>query len=273
MFEDLKGYLTMATGITEVTAARALDIARALMAQAGEAAPPPPAGVQDLAEDLIATGRDNREAVAAMVRSEVDRAVHRMGFVREDELATVRRHMERLELDLAQAQADLAQAQADLKQARADAAAASILAAAESTSSGDPAVETVVASARRIADLTGALDSVPGFSGSPWSRVVRDLASTAAGIVAGSAGGAGHDPEPEPAPTSTPASKPAAKKAPAQKAPAQKAPAKKAPVKKAPAKKTAATKAPAKKAAAKKAPATKAAAGPASATADDSGTA
>jgi hypothetical protein len=38
--------------------------------------------------------------LVSMIRSEVDRAVGRMGFVREDELAALRRHVQRLEQQL-----------------------------------------------------------------------------------------------------------------------------------------------------------------------------
>ncbi|NQW72267.1 MAG: hypothetical protein HQ453_06020 [Actinobacteria bacterium] len=53
--------------------------------------------VQELADDLVATSKNNRELLVSMIRSEVDRAVGRMGFVREDELAALRRHVQRLE--------------------------------------------------------------------------------------------------------------------------------------------------------------------------------
>ena len=53
--------------------------------------------VQELADDLVSTSKTNRELLVSMIRSEVDKAVGRMGFVREDELAALRRHVLRLE--------------------------------------------------------------------------------------------------------------------------------------------------------------------------------
>jgi len=53
--------------------------------------------VQSMADDLLSTGKDNREMLLGLVRSEVDRTVARMGFVREDELAALRRQVQRLE--------------------------------------------------------------------------------------------------------------------------------------------------------------------------------
>jgi polyhydroxyalkanoate synthesis regulator phasin len=58
--------------------------------------------VQELADDLLSTSRNNREMLLGLVTSEVDRAVSRMGFVREDELAAVRRHVQRLEREIAE---------------------------------------------------------------------------------------------------------------------------------------------------------------------------
>ena len=40
--------------------------------------------------------RTNRDLLTGLVRTEVDRAVGRMGFVREEELAAVRKHVQRL---------------------------------------------------------------------------------------------------------------------------------------------------------------------------------
>jgi hypothetical protein len=46
--------------------------------------------------------------LTGMIRAEVDRAVGRMGFVREDELAALRRHVQRLEKQLADLQETVA---------------------------------------------------------------------------------------------------------------------------------------------------------------------
>ena len=63
--------------------------------------------VQELADDLVATSRNNREMLVGMIRAEVDRNVGRMGFVREDELAALRRHVQRLEKQIADVQEEL----------------------------------------------------------------------------------------------------------------------------------------------------------------------
>lgn len=113
MLDDLRTYLQMATGMTEATTAKARDTVSGLlatgMALTTKAVPAPEmmGQVQELADDLVSTSRNNREVLTAMIRSEVDKAVGRMGFVREDELAAVRRHVQKLELQVQELQRDL----------------------------------------------------------------------------------------------------------------------------------------------------------------------
>lgn len=100
MLDDLRGYLQLATGLTEVTANRAKEAAMSLVGQGfslSTKAPDVVGQVQELADDLVSTSKTNRELLVSMIRSEVDKAVGRMGFVREDELAALRRHVQRLE--------------------------------------------------------------------------------------------------------------------------------------------------------------------------------
>ena len=103
MFDDVRGYLQLATGLTEVTANKAKEVAMSLVGRGftlSTKAPDVVGQVQELADDLVATSKNNRELLVSMIRSEVDRAVGRMGFVREDELAALRRHVQRLEQQL-----------------------------------------------------------------------------------------------------------------------------------------------------------------------------
>ena len=100
MLEGLRGYLQLASGVTEVTASKARDAAVSLVNQGLQwtgKTPDVMGSVQDIADDLVATSKQNREVLVGMIRSEVDRAVGRMGFVREDELAALRARVERLE--------------------------------------------------------------------------------------------------------------------------------------------------------------------------------
>lgn len=122
MLEALRGYVQLATGLTEVTVAKAREAAAALLNQGldlGQVAQVPGADkaagaataaatqVQGLADDLLETSKQNRELLVGLVRTEVDRTAGRMGFVREEELAAVRRHVSRLEGQLAEIRAEM----------------------------------------------------------------------------------------------------------------------------------------------------------------------
>jgi polyhydroxyalkanoate synthesis regulator phasin len=94
--DAIKGYLALATGLTEVTRQRATSAAKALVAQ-GEAT----AGqVTALADDLVAQSRSNREAVVALVKYEVDKALDRVGLAPKDEVEALQRRIATLESQL-----------------------------------------------------------------------------------------------------------------------------------------------------------------------------
>lgn len=105
--DAVKGYLGMASGLTELTRQRALDLAKQLVAQ-GEAT----AGqTRALAEELLSTGRSNRAAVVQLVRYEVDRAVGRLGLAGRDEVDALSARVRALEArlrELAEERADAA---------------------------------------------------------------------------------------------------------------------------------------------------------------------
>lgn len=93
MKDAIKGYLQLANGLSEVTRQRATAAAKALVAQ-GEAT----AGqVQSLADDLVAQSKQNREAVASLVRFEVDKALKRVGLVAQDEVDALKARIKTLE--------------------------------------------------------------------------------------------------------------------------------------------------------------------------------
>jgi hypothetical protein len=110
MLDALRGYVQLATGLTEVTVTKAREAASALLSQgvpqvadpdtAVDAAKVAATQVQGLADGLLEASAQNREMLVGLVRTEVDRAAGRLGFVREEELAAVRRHVSRLESQL-----------------------------------------------------------------------------------------------------------------------------------------------------------------------------
>ena len=87
MNDAVKGYLALASGLTEVTKQRAVSAAKALVAQGGAAA----GQVTALADDLVAQSKSNREAVAALVRFEVDKALGRVGLASAEEVTELQR--------------------------------------------------------------------------------------------------------------------------------------------------------------------------------------
>jgi polyhydroxyalkanoate synthesis regulator phasin len=99
--EAVRGYLALATGMTEVTAGRARAAAKALVEQ-GEAT----AGqVSALAEDLISTSRRNRESLALLVRHEVEQAVKRLGLAPAGDVEELTRRVRELERTVRQLKA------------------------------------------------------------------------------------------------------------------------------------------------------------------------
>ncbi len=89
----LNAYLALASGVSDITRQKALAAAKALVNQ-GEATAEQVTG---LAEDLVAQTRQNREAVTALVRSEVDRALARVGLGSADEVAALSQRVRELE--------------------------------------------------------------------------------------------------------------------------------------------------------------------------------
>lgn len=108
-FDALRGYVQLANGLTDVTRQRALQAARQMLEQGGDVvdlamSTAASAGVarqaQALAEDLLATSRTNRDLMIGLVRTEVERAVARLGLVGADELAAMTRVVDRLQSQL-----------------------------------------------------------------------------------------------------------------------------------------------------------------------------
>lgn len=103
MLDSLKTYIQLASGLTEATAAKAKEAVTGLIGQGlGMSAKTPDVvgSVQEMADDLMATSKSNRDLLLSLIRTEVDKAVGRVGFVREDELAALRKHVQRLDEEL-----------------------------------------------------------------------------------------------------------------------------------------------------------------------------
>jgi len=108
VLDALRGYVQLASGLTEVSRARAVTEAKALLAQRGALeqlftdqakglADDVGRQVQTLADDLLATSKANREVLLALVRAESERAAGSLGFATAEELAALRRRVERID--------------------------------------------------------------------------------------------------------------------------------------------------------------------------------
>jgi polyhydroxyalkanoate synthesis regulator phasin len=119
--ETLRGYLALAGGLTEVTRAKALAQAKALLNE--DTLTPVVAGgvraqaqVQALADDIVAAGRANRELLKGLVRAEVERAVGGLGIAGRDELDALRASVDRMERRIAVLESSAAAASAAARQ-------------------------------------------------------------------------------------------------------------------------------------------------------------
>jgi hypothetical protein len=114
VMDALRGYVQLANGLTEVTKQRAQQAAKALLQQTGADALT--AGVttkvSDLAEEIVATSKSNRQLLQAIVANEVEGAVARLGFVRVEEVSALSRRVATLERELVAARSAAAEATA-----------------------------------------------------------------------------------------------------------------------------------------------------------------
>ena len=112
VLDALRGYVQLASGLTEVNRQRAVAEAKALLANAGGVeqllsdqakgvAGDVRTQVQTLADDLLATSKANRQVFLALVRAEAERAVGSLGLATAEEISALRRKVERLDQKLA----------------------------------------------------------------------------------------------------------------------------------------------------------------------------
>ena len=104
VFESVRGYVQLASGLSELTRARATEAAHGLLSLQGsgiETGSKLAVQVSALAEELLAAATANRRNLTALVRSEVDAAVNRIGLVPAEQL-------QESQAELAAARAELA---------------------------------------------------------------------------------------------------------------------------------------------------------------------
>jgi hypothetical protein len=266
--DGLRGYLLLASGLADMSRAKATEAASALLSLSsgltgGRSSSNVQLQVQDLAEELLAAAAANRRSLIALVRSEVERAVARSP-IPPDELDRARAAVAKLSADVEALQAQI------LTNPAVGEVAAKLGLAGHAVSR--PADDGVVVDAAFTSPVDEPVPAAPRRR--PPRKQIADRASTRPVATDAGDNGAERPTESaastEPAVTTTtaaPAKKAATKKAaPAKKAATKKAaattaaPTATAPAKKAATKKTATKKAATKKAATKKAATTKSAA-------------
>lgn len=203
MLDAIKGYVELATGLTEVTVKRAQEAAQSLVNQgmsilSTDAVPDVPGkdqavdaaktaanSVQELADELLETSKQNRDLLTGLIRTEVDRSAGRMGFVREEELAAVRRHIARLENQIADMRMTVAPntqttTSAEFDSAAATAAEAKVEVLVADGSVDDSKVEDVVAA---TSDLADAVATHVDDAGSSMSEAVSSAVEQTENVV------------------------------------------------------------------------------------------
>jgi hypothetical protein len=103
-FESVRGYTELASGLSDVTRARAMEAAQGLLAM-------PAAGVAtgskvalqatSLVDEVLAAAVANRSSLTDLVRSEVDVAITRLGLVPVHKLEEAQAEAERLRAEVA----------------------------------------------------------------------------------------------------------------------------------------------------------------------------
>jgi polyhydroxyalkanoate synthesis regulator phasin len=86
-------YLDLASGLTQVTRNRAEQVIRALVKQGEIAAE----RTEKAVDELLRRSELNRKALAAVVRSETERAVARLGLARQADVNRLERKVEQVE--------------------------------------------------------------------------------------------------------------------------------------------------------------------------------
>lgn len=125
VMDALRGYVQLANGLTEVTRQRAQKAAKQLLQQTGAEGLTTglTTKVSDLTDEIVATSKSNRALLQAIISNEVEGAVARLGFVRAEEVAALRRRIDKLEAASSAAPAAAAPAAAPKKAASAKKAA------------------------------------------------------------------------------------------------------------------------------------------------------
>lgn len=102
----VRPYVQLASGLLGMSAAKAAELAQGLWTQGSDAVDEGVQAATDAGEQAAALLSPDQ--IRALVRDEVDRAARRLGFARDDEVASVRREVGRLQLQVTELSDQLA---------------------------------------------------------------------------------------------------------------------------------------------------------------------
>jgi BMFP domain-containing protein YqiC len=148
-FESFRGYVQLASGLGELTRARAMEAAQGLMSMPGVSVATGKFAVQvgALAEELLAAATTNREHLTSLVRGEVEAAVTRLGLVPAEKLEEAQAEAARLRAEVAALRSTSARSNAGtVKKAAAKKTAAKKTAAKKAAAKKSPAKKTAATS-------------------------------------------------------------------------------------------------------------------------------
>jgi len=160
VFESVRGYVQLASGLSELTRARATEAAHGLLSLQGsgiETGSKLAVQVSALAEELLAAATANRHNLTTLVRTEVDAAVNRIGLVPAEQLQESQAELAALRAELAALRASLSRGTAAKKAAVKKTAAKKT--AAKKTAASKAAVKKSAAK-RSAAKKTSAVSAV-----------------------------------------------------------------------------------------------------------------
>jgi polyhydroxyalkanoate synthesis regulator phasin len=102
-FESVRGYFQLASGLGELTRARATEAAQGMLLLPGVGVATGKLAVQvsALADELLVAARTNREHLTTLVRGEVEAAVARLGLGTAEKLDESRAEVSRLRAEVA----------------------------------------------------------------------------------------------------------------------------------------------------------------------------
>jgi polyhydroxyalkanoate synthesis regulator phasin len=97
MADAWRSYLEMAYGLSKTSRKKAEKAVREVVGKSGAKA----SELQQMVEDLLATSGSNRDALVEVIRTELDRALNRVGLAKAEEVAALRERVAELEASLA----------------------------------------------------------------------------------------------------------------------------------------------------------------------------